>query len=72
MSQSEMCFSCGKHIYDGIVWLMEDYRREGGSLIGPLPFHEACADQPWPLYEVTAAEAEKLCLEKLRRPDRTP
>ncbi len=52
-----ICYDCKREITDRVVWLAEDYRDEGGEIAGPYAFHEKCADQPWPLYELTDDEA---------------
>lgn len=54
-----ICYDCKKPINGRIVWLGEDYRGEGphGLIEGPYPMHEKCADQPWPFYELSDAEA---------------
>jgi hypothetical protein len=55
-----LCLGCQKPIRGRVVWLAEDYRNEGGDIDGPYALHPRCADAPWPLYEVTDAEAETL------------
>jgi hypothetical protein len=42
-----ICHACGLPIADAVVWLAD----EAGNRY---PMHRACADQPWPLYEVPA------------------
>ena len=51
-----ICFDCKLEITDRIVWLGEDLRPEG-VIVGPYPMHETCANQPWPFYELSDAEA---------------
>jgi len=58
------CYYCKKEIVGHITWLAEDYRNEGGDIEGPHPFHVTCADGPWPLFEVSAEQADKLRKEK--------
>jgi len=43
-----MCEDCKHPIECTIVWLGETY----DGVPKEWPFHERCADQPWPLYEV--------------------
>ncbi len=42
------CYGCGRPISGARTWLGEYF---GGDL-EQWPFHPACADQPWPLFEV--------------------
>lgn len=48
---------CKAEIEGRVVWLAEDYRIDGGQIEGPYSLHPVCADQPWPLYEISAEEA---------------
>jgi hypothetical protein len=54
---AHICYDCKQPILDRVVWLGEDYRDEGGQIEGPYAMHAGCADQPWPLYELTEEEA---------------
>lgn len=47
MNDQPMCFACHQPIADVVVWLGETYDGEEKEW----PFHEICADRPWPLYE---------------------
>jgi hypothetical protein len=58
------CYDCKRPIVGRVVWLAEDYRQEGGEIEGPHAFHPACAEKPWPLYEVTPYRAAQLEAEK--------
>lgn len=47
---------CGREILGPIVWMGEE--DEDGQPF-ELPFHPACADAPWPLYEVRRGWVEE-------------
>lgn len=64
-AEPHICLGCKKPITGRVVWLAEDYRSEGGEIDGPYALHPLCADKPWPLYEITEAEAEVLRREKV-------
>ena len=57
------CYACKKEVMGRVVWLMEDYRSEGGQIEGPHSMHVHCANQPWPLYEVSEEEARRILQE---------
>lgn len=64
MKPPYVCLGCKQEINGRVVWLAEDYRKDGGQIDGPYPLHATCADAPWPLFELTEAEADRLEAEK--------
>jgi len=53
-----ICMDCQQPIEGRVVWMGEDFRAAGHGIAGPYPMHPQCADQPWPLYELTAEQAQ--------------
>lgn len=58
MADKPRCFdpACGQEIHDVIVWLGTSYD-EGEQ--EEWPFHETCANQPWPLSEVRREQVRR-------------
>jgi len=55
MREPAKCYDCKLEITDLIVWLGE---KDQAGVSFELPFHERCADQPWPLYEIRREPAD--------------
>ena len=45
-----ICYDCKRPINGIVVWLGETDEATGQPF--ELPFHQTCANQPWPLYEI--------------------
>jgi hypothetical protein len=50
------CHDCETPIDGVIVWLGETY----DGVPKQWPFHETCANGPWPLYEVARTQSETM------------
>lgn len=61
------CWACHTEIVGPSAWL--GYAAEGSpnTYDDAYELHPACADQPWPLYDLTPDEAAQILAEKFAR-----